>query len=80
MSKRRAIDGLESLEQPAFVNEHALDRGVPLECRHGIVENLGRRALKIPRRVEPELVGLLVTVEAELADDDVLVAGDVDPR
>jgi hypothetical protein len=46
-----------NLEHPAFADQNPFDRRVPLKCLHCIVEHLGDHALRIPRGIEPELVG-----------------------
>src|SRR5436190_18085345 len=51
--------GLEAFEGPPLVEQRALDHGVPLEGGHRVVEAFDGDAGRVPRRLDPKLVGRL---------------------
>src|SRR5438034_595416 len=64
--------GLERLQHPAVVHQKPLDRRVALKGGYGVAEQLGRYARGIGWWIEPQLVGQVVAVQSELADNRVV--------
>src|SRR5262249_47616793 len=74
------VFGFEALEQPAFLDQHALDRRVPLEGGHRIVELFDRGCGAACRRIDAKLVRRVVAVQSQFADDGVLIAAKGPPQ